>query len=161
MNKIIYFVIVCFALPQLSLGANFSGRLGIGMSNQLVNGVPALSVKLQKSRSSALGFILGLKSSEGDTNYGAGLKYYQYIYDEPNLTFYGLALLALQSYQFQGETLSGHQLDFGMGSEFHLQGIENIGFSFEFGLSIHEAENKSVISTFGDSFVKSSIHFYI
>ena len=56
------------------------GRLGIGMTNQLKNDFPALSFKMQKNRSFALGGMFGFSSDSEKGGYGAGLKFYRNIF---------------------------------------------------------------------------------
>ena len=74
-----FLILLAFLLPSLSWGADLRGRMGIGMSNQLANEIPALSIKVQQSKSFALGGILGFQSNQDNTLYGAGLKFYQII----------------------------------------------------------------------------------
>ena len=146
------------------LAADLRGRVGVGATNQLANDVPAISLKIQKSNTFALGALLGFRASQDSTLYGAGLKFYRIIYDEPQLNFYMAGTLAALSYldQNQDKVKSGHQVDGSLGSEFHLNGLESIGFSFEFGLSARSASsNGASIQTLGDQFLKAGFHFYL
>lgn len=137
--------------------------MGIGATNQLANGIPAISLKVQQSKTFALGGLLGFKSNEDDTLYGAGVKFYRIIFDEPQLNFYLAGLFATENYIEKDKTKSGFQVDATMGSEFHLTGLESIGFSFEFGLSARNADPDGGTSfeTLGDQFVKAAVHFYL
>jgi len=154
----------------LLIGANahaidLRGRLGVGASNQLANDLPALSLKLQQSKSFALGGLLGLKSDQDHTLYGVGLKFYRIIFDEPLLNFYLSGLFATQSYwdEDKDKTKTGFQVDATLGSEFHFQGIESLGFSLEFGFSARDVGKSEGTSfeTLGDNFIKAAIHFYL
>ena len=159
-----FILIFLFALPGLVFGADLRGRMGVGASNQLANDIPALSLKIQQSKTFAIGGLLGFKSDEDNTLYGAGLKFYRIIFDEPQLNFYMAGLLASLNYlDDKDKTKSGYQVDGTLGAEFHLAGIESIGFSFEFGLSVRDAEPKGGTSfeTLGDQFVKAGVHFYL
>jgi hypothetical protein len=162
MNKKI-FVFLALLLPNLAFSADLRGRLGVGLSNQLANELPAISLKLQESATFALGGILGFKSNKNQTLYGAGLKVYRIIFDEPQLNFYMAGLLAAENYLDDGKAKSGFQMDGTMGTEFHLQGLESIGFSFEFGLSVRNSNNSEGTSfqTLGDQFLKAAVHFYL
>lgn len=151
-------------LPSLGLCADLRGRMGLGFTNQLANDVPALSLKVQQSKTFALGGILGFKSDQENTLYGAGVKLYRIIFDEPQLNFYMAGLLAAENYLDEEEKVaSGYQIDGTMGTEFHFQGLESLGFSFEFGLSVRKADAQSGSSfqTLGDNFLKAGIHFYL
>ena len=138
--------------------------MGLGMSNQLANDVPALSLKVQQSKSFAIGAILGFKSDQDNTLYGAGIKLYRIIFDEPQLNFYLGGLLASENYlNGNSKVESGYQVDGTMGTEFHFAGLESLGFSLEFGVSVRKAEKDtgSTFQTLGDNFLKAAVHFYL
>jgi hypothetical protein len=137
-----------------------SNRLGIGMSNQVKNEFPSFSFKVQKSRSVAIGGVLGLSTDTHNGGYGIGLKVYRNIFDEPQLNFYFAGLGAILSNKANNTSYSGFQFDLSLGSEFHFQGLNSIGFSFEFGVSAHKTR-EFVIQTLGNNFVVSALHFYL
>jgi hypothetical protein len=159
-----FLILSVLLLPSLSLGADIRGRLGVGMSNQLANDIPAISLKIQQTKAFAMGGILGFKSDQDNTLYGAGLKLYRIIFDEPQLNFYLAGLFASESYlDNDNKVASGYQIDGTMGSEFHFSGIESLGFSLEFGLSVRKADEQGGTSfqTLGDNFLKAAVHFYL
>jgi hypothetical protein len=160
-KNIIFFVVLL--LPSLVLGADLRHRLGVGLSNQLANGLPAVSLKIQQSKTFAIGGVLGLNSDQNNTLYGAGVKFYRIIFDEPQLNFYLAGLFATENYLNGASTKTGYQMDGTMGSEFHFSGLESIGFSFEFGFSARNAKPSSgtTFQTLGDNFLKAAIHFYL
>ncbi|MBA2405710.1 MAG: hypothetical protein H0V66_13115 [Bdellovibrionales bacterium] len=134
------------------------------MTNQLANGLPALSLKIQQSKTFALGGLLGFKSDQDQTLYGAGIKLYRIIFDEPQLNFYLAGLFASQSYvNDQDKVDTGFQIDGTMGTEFHFAGLESLGLSIEFGLSVRRADDAGGTSfeTLGDNFLKAAVHFYL
>jgi hypothetical protein len=137
-----------------------TGRLGIGMTNQLKNDFPALSFKMQSSRSLAYGGMFGTSTSETKGGYGAGLKLYRNIFDEPQLNFYLAGMAGIISNKIDGTTHSGFQFDLSLGSEFHLAGLNSIGFSFEFGVSANKKKD-FVFETLGNNFLVAGIHFYL
>ena len=59
------------------------------------------------------------------------------------------------------ETENGYQVDGTLGSEFSFQGLESLGFSFEFGISFNKYQGESRIQTIGVNFIQSAIHFYL
>ncbi len=146
-------------------GADLRGRMGVGATNQLANEIPAISLKIQQSKTFALGGVLGFRSDQDYTLYGAGVKFYRIIFDEPQLNFYMAGLIATQNFidENKSKVKSGYQVDGTMGSEFHFQGLESIGFSFEFGISARnvDADRGSSIETLGDQFLKAAVHFYL
>ncbi len=147
----------------MAYSADLRGRMGVGASNQLANGLAAISLKVQQSKTFALGGLLGFKSDQDNTLYGAGVKVYRIIFDEPQLNFYMAGLFAMENYLGKlDRPESGYQFDGTLGSEFHLSGIESVGLSFEFGISARKADAKgATIQTLGDQIVKAAVHFYL
>lgn len=165
--KQIIFLFLVFSLSVPAFSADLRGRMGVGATNQLANGLPALSLKVQQSKTFAMGAILGFNSDEDDTLYGAGLKLYRIIFDEPQLNFYMAGLFATQNFlDDQDKAKTGFQIDATLGTEFHFSGLESIGFSFEFGLSARDVnpdkpDSGMSFQTLGDQFVKAGVHFYL
>jgi len=162
MKQILLLLALVTSIEAYSM--DLRGRMGIGATNQLANDLPALSLKIQQSKTFALGGILGFKTDEEQTLYGAGLKLYRIIFDEPQLNFYLAGLFAAQNYLDKDDKVqSGYQFDGTMGTEFHFTGLESIGFSFEFGLSARKAneEDGATFQTLGDQFFKAGVHFYL
>ena len=157
------FIFILMFLSLSSLAADLRGRMGVGATNQLANGVPAISLKIQRSKTYALGAVVGFKSDEENTLYGAGVKFYRIIFDEPQLNFYLSGLFAAQNYiDTANQVQSGHQVDANLGTEFHFAGLESIGFSFEFGISARNEDSRgSSLETVGDQIIKSAVHFYL
>jgi hypothetical protein len=160
-----FFIVLIVLFPALLMAADLRGRMGVGFSNQLANELPAISLKIQQSKTFAIGGLVGFKSDEDATLYGAGIRFYRIIFDEPQLNFYLAGLLATQNYldPTDDSTKTGYQVDGTLGTEFHLQGIESIGFSFEFGISARntDPEGGSSFQTLGDNFLKAAVHFYL
>ncbi len=140
---------------------NKTGRMGVGLTNQLVNELPALSIKIQQNRHYALGALLGFRSNEDATTYGAGLRVYRNIFEEELLNFYLAGSMISLSYEEDQKAKSGYQFDGTLGTEFHFQGIESIGFSFEFGFSYNQGPNGRSFETLGNNFLKAAVHFYL
>ncbi len=69
--------------------------------------------------------------------------------------------LASLSYEDNDKAKSGYQVDGTFGTEFHIEGIESIGFSFEFGVSYNHGPNGRSFETLGNNFLKSAVHFYL
>jgi hypothetical protein len=163
MKDLMILFILLFSFPVFS--SDLRGRLGIGASNQLANGIPALSFKIQQNKTYALGGVLGFQSNDDNTLYGAGLKFYRIIFDEPQLNFYFAGMFATENYvdEIKSETKYGYQVDGTFGSEFHFHGLESIGFSFEFGITARNADSKrgTSLETMGDQFLKAAVHFYL
>ena len=137
-----------------------TNRLGVGMTNQLKNDFPALSFKIQKSRSFAYSSMLGLSTANQNGGFGVGIKLYRNIFDEPQLNFYFAGAGAILSNKINGTSYSGFQFDLSFGSEFHFVGLKSLGFSFEFGVSANKKKD-FVFETLGSHFLVAGIHFYL
>lgn len=162
MKIIIFTLALIYLIPQASYAASLVGRLGIGMTNHLVNDMPAISLKLQRNRSSALGGNFAIDSSSEGVFYALGLKGYKYIYEEPQLNFYSALGGNYFTYEnTSGDAASGYQVDAVFGAEFSFQGIESVGFSFEFGLGFSEYQEQTHLRTVGHNMLASAVHFYL
>lgn len=157
-----FFLVLCSV--QSAQAMNLVGRLGIGYSNQLVTGMDTLSLKLQRNRATAFGALLGVDSSSDASNYALGLKAYRVIYDEPQLNFYSAFSGIFFTYQDPDDTdktENGYQIEGSFGTEFSFQGLESIGFSFEFGLGMNKYNGSANVSTVGHGVLASAVHFYL
>lgn len=161
MNKILLMALF-ISFTSYSHALSLMGRLGIGTTNQFVNNMQSISLKVQRSRSIALSAMIGLDANSDATNYALGGKIFKIIYDEPQLNFYSTAMLGIFSYQNSSNaTQNGHQIDVGLGTEFSFQGLESIGLSFEMGLGYSSYNDKNYFKTFGYNVITSAVHFYL
>ena len=161
-SLLIPLIILFFTLLIISVQATeWKGRLGIGMSQQFVNNIPALSFKLQRSNMFAFGGLLGVRSSDEDGGLAAGLKVYRILYDEPFLNFYSAFMLGYLTQKKDSTSKSGFQADGTLGSEFQFQGLQSIGFSFEFGFSINKLGTNFTLETTASHLIKAAVHFYL
>lgn len=165
MNKkytrwLITLLISSFLYLHSANGTERIGRLGIGLTNQIKNGLPALSFKMQKSRSLSFGGMFNIDTSSTG-GWGAGIKLYKNIFEEPQANFYSSVLAAItNTKQTAGGGKTGFQIDATFGSEFSFTGLTSLGFSFEAGVSFNKVDDFA-IQTVGNGFVTGSIHFYL
>lgn len=157
MRKYIVLLTLIVFSSSSAYAINLIGRTGIGYSNQFVSDLDAISFKFQRSRDLAYGAMLAVDGDSDYVNYGIGLKLFKYIFDEPHLNFYAAGLLGL----LEKDDESGYQFDGTLGSEFHVPGIESIGFSFEFGFSVNKLGDSTNVQTVGYNFFSAAVHFYL
>lgn len=156
-----FFLLICgISLSYDARALDKTGRLGVGLSTQLKNDFPSVTFKMQKSRSFAYGGMVGVSTDDQTGGYGVGLKLYRNIFDEPQLNFYLAGMGALLSNRIAGISYSGFQVDISFGSEFHLAGMNSLGFSFEFGASANKKKD-FVFESLGSSFFVGAVHFYL
>lgn len=150
---------ITFAAPTHAIERR--GRLGVGFSNQLMIDAPAISFKIQKSRSFSFGGLLGLSTDSDNGGFGAGLKFHKILFDEPQLNFYSSLLGAyIKDNSALNDGRSGFQFDLTLGTEFSFVGLQSLAFSLEFGLSMHKL-NEFVIETTSGGLVVAAVHFYL
>lgn len=153
-------LMLLLTLCTSAYGMDRIGRLGAGISNQLIGDLPAVSFKLQRSRSFGFGGLIGMNTAN-DGGMGAGLKVYRNFFDEPQLNFYGSLLGAyISDKQASGQDQTGFQFDLTLGSEFSFTGLQSLGFSFEFGVSANKLDD-FVVETVGNGFIVMMAHFYL
>ena len=139
------------------------GRIGLGYNAQfantnLINGVPAISVKYGLAPRLMMEIIAGFYSGTGGSGVAA-LKMMQTMHSESYLNFYYLIGAGTVS----ANSKNGTEFIGGLGTEFFIPGIESVGFSFETGLSLESLTSPSgsfVLKTFGLSFINAGMHFY-
>lgn len=159
-RRLLMVLIVGLALTTPAQAMERIGRLGLGFTNQMANDIPSISFKLQRSKSFAFGGLFGYSNSDNGGGTSAAIKLYRNFFDEPHLTFFGSLLGGMISRKTNGVSESGFQVDLTLGSEFSFPGLESLGFSVEFGASFNKI-NDFVVETVGDSFLVSSVHFYL
>lgn len=153
-------LLIGISYSNKSMALDKTNRLGVGLSTELKNDFPALSFKMQKSKTFAYGGLLGVSSDDQNGGYGVGLKFYRNIYDEPQVNFYLTGMGALLSNRIAGVSHSGFQFDLGFGSEYHFTGMNSLGFSFEFGVSAAKKKDFA-FETMGSHFFVGAVHFYL
>ncbi len=161
-NKLLLVVTVLMTLysaASFGYAEDRKGRLGVGYSNQLKSDVPALSLKMLRSKTFGIQALFGMDTSDNG-GYGVGIKMFNLIYDEPQLNFYTGFLAGMINDRQNGTDNTGFQFDATMGTEFSFAGLESIGFSFEFGLSINKIDDVTIETT-ASNFLVAGVHFYL
>ena len=141
---------------------SYVGHLGLGVSTQLANEIPSISIKNYNSDSFAWGLLGNFSTKDKKGGWGIGGKAYKNIFAEPHLYFFAGFLFGIVNSKLDNDSGSktGVQIDFTVGSEFFIPGLESIGMSFEAGLSLNTID-EFVVETAGHSFITAAIHFYL
>ena len=140
---------------------SYVDNLGLGISTQLVNRIPSISIKKYSSDAFSWSVLGNFSTKDKTGGWGIGGKLYKNFFAEPNLFFFGGLLFGLvNSKRYGTSSKTGIQLDLTAGSEFFIPGLESLGLSFETGLSLNTID-KFVIETAGHTFVTAAIHFYL
>lgn len=162
MNRTISLIALLISLVSFSsYGKDLTGRLGVGFSQQLLTDIPSIDFKIQRSKAYAMGMMLGMKLNDNVGGWGAGVKLYRILFDEPQLTFYGAGMVGAINTKVNNNSSTGFQVDGTLGAEFSFSGLESVGFSFEFGISVNKIQEEMTFETIGNSIVIAGVHFYI
>ena len=139
------------------------GRVGLGYNAQfantsMTNGAPGVSMKYGIAPRAAVELVAGFYSGSGGSGVAAA-KYMQTIRPESYANFY---FLCGGGYVYASGR-NGVELLGGLGSEFFIPGVDNVGISFEAGMSAETLTSSSgsfVLKTFGVSFLNAGMHYY-
>jgi hypothetical protein len=156
-------LLVSTLFPRTAEARELLGRTGLGYNSQFAastqtNGAPGISIKYGLAPRSALEMIAGFYSGTGGTGVAA-LKYMQTIRSETYATFYFPLGFGYVSANHQ----SGVEILGGLGAEFFIPGVDNVGISFESGLSAESLTSGTgsfIVKTFGLSFIHAGMHYY-
>ena len=163
LNRFWIFLLVATCASVSTEAKELLGRVGLGYNAQfantsMVNGSPGVSMKYGIAPRAAIEVIAGFYSGKNGTGVAA-LKYMQTIHPESYANFY---FLTGGGYVYaQGR--NGVELLGGLGSEFFIPGVDNVGISFEAGMSAESLSSSSgsfVLKTFGVSFLNAGMHYY-
>ena len=161
LTRLVILFAIALTLTQSAFATDKRGRLGVGMNNQFANDLTALAFKLQKSGSFAMQGLLAVNTDDDAGGYGAGLKFFRILFDEPQLDFYSALMVGvLKQETLNSQSYSGFQIDVTLGSEFHFSGLSSLGFSLEFGASLYKLDN-FIVKTVGHNFLVAGILFYL
>jgi len=139
---------------------DLTNRLGVGFKNQFSSDLPSIAVQYYPGAELGLAAVVGVDTQKDASRFGAMVKLNRIVFQEDNLNFYLGAGAGLVSVETSGNNQSGFQLLAYGGTEFFFAGLENLGFSMEFGPSVTSLSNQVRFATFGDSPLRAGMTFY-
>ena len=148
------------AHPGEALAKDLTNRLGIGYKNQFAYEVPGIALQYYPGADLGLSATIGVDTRKDNSKFGAMAKLYRIIFKEDHMNFYMGAGAGMVSNEEAGRSDSGFELMAFGGVEFFFAGLENLGFSVEFGTAITSLTNGVRFRTFGDSPIRAGIMFY-
>jgi len=157
-------LLLLLTLPSQVFARSYVDHLGLGVSTQLINDVPSISIKNYTSDSFAWGLLGNFSTADTTGGWGVGGKLYKNFFAEPQLFFFASLLFAIVNSKKHSDgdgSQTGIQADLTAGSEFFIPGLESLGFSFETGLSINTLNEFVIETTAGSAFIAGAIHFYL
>lgn len=141
MKKIVLAACMLSLAAGLSFGAQSKeqGRTGIGYNAQLSSDISSFAVRHWTKTGLGLEGIFGFAFGNDETKINIGGKILGTIKKETNMRVYGYGLLGLDyySFDFAGVSDSDTNIVFGggLGVEFFLSGLPNLGFGVETGVA--------------------------
>jgi hypothetical protein len=176
MRKVLAFLVVAagsLGATRVAEAKDLSGRMGVGYVNN-VPGTGALSVRYWVNEQIAIqgdvGFLLFTpKKGDASNNYGIGVSGLYSFIDEPNLHIYGTGGFSFGSTSLTTTTATGTVtnsksvigLSGGMGMEFFLVGLPNLGLTAGVGLNVvNVADVGTTISVSGADFATFGVRYY-
>lgn len=147
-------------LASVAGAKDLANRLGVGFKNQFAFDLPAIAVQYYPGAELGLAAVIGVDTQKDASRFGAMVKLNRIIFQEDNLNFYLGAGAGLLSQETNGNNESGFELMAYGGAEFFFAGLENLGFSFEFGPAVTSLSSQVRFATFGDSPLRAGITFY-
>jgi hypothetical protein len=164
-------VAAALLLVSGSAGAkDLSGRVGVGYQNTLPGTGSAISARYWVNQNVGIQGDLGLlfsdpKTGDSSNNFGLGVAGMYAFVNEPNLHLYGTGGLSFGSVAVPGPTgvddKTAIGLDLGIGTEFFLSGLPNLGLTTEFGLQyVTVSDVGNTLSLGGADFATLGIRYY-
>lgn len=163
--KILPLAFAMVLISSLTAGSaqakDLTNRLGVGFKNQFAFDLPSIALQYYPGPELGLAAVVGIDTQKDASRFGAMVKLNRIIFLEDNLNFYlGVGAGLLSQEISSGNIQSGFVLMAYGGAEFFLAGLENLGFSFEFGPSVTSLSSQVRFSTFGDSPLRAGMTFY-
>jgi hypothetical protein len=156
-------IILIFLSSFTLVAKDLTSRLGVGYNAQITNAESAVSAKYAISTDYAFSGFLGFNAG-GDNNNSSfvlGGKIYRNAYQEENANFYiggGLGISSIETSASNTDT--GFDLMGFLGTEFFFLGLQNLGFTFESGVTLTSRGSGVSFKTNSGSFITTGIHYY-
>jgi hypothetical protein len=168
MRFYLLFLVALLIQLQTSLvfAKDLTSRLGIGYSDQFSESLPGMTIRYWPEGKLGFGAALGVDTEDDNSRFGFMARLYRVIFTEENMNFYmgtGAGIVSIEkldSATNKYETESGFEMAGFFGGEFFFAGLENLGFTFEAGVSVTSIDSEVRFRTFGDSPIRAGITFY-
>lgn len=143
-----------------SFAKDMTNRLGVGYKNQFATDLPGVALQYYPGADIGVSGVMAIDTQKANSRFGMMAKLHRIIFHEDNLHFYMGAGAGVLSMETSGTNESGFELQGFGGTEFFFSGIENLGFSFETGVSVASLSSSVRFRTVGDSPIRAGMIFY-
>jgi hypothetical protein len=146
-------------LPQVSLAKDMATRLGIGFRNSYAIDLPSVASIYYPNPDWGLVGALGIDTQTDNSKFAFSVGVRKLIFKEDNMNFFMGGNLGMISNEEAGHSSSGFELNGIVGGEFFFAGLDSLGFNFETGIGVDNAD-KVRFRTIADHFFRAGIFFY-
>lgn len=151
-----------FAAPAPKTASSKATRIGVGFNTQFSQ-APGLSARAWLSDTLGIEGVLGFTSGDQNSSVALGGKVLSSLKKEQNLNLYGFGLLGFESVsKIGGASVSETDVTIGggVGAEFFLQGLPNLGFGTEIGIRYGGITGFKQFSTSADWLTNVGVRYY-
>lgn len=115
--------------------SSHAGKIGIGANSQLsAIGLNSLAIRYWPTSRFAMDGLLGFAFGGDNKAFDIGAKFLGVIKAEQNMRLYGAGIIGVENTDINGKSDTAFVIGGGLGVEFFLSGLPNLGFGAEFGV---------------------------
>lgn len=156
-----FFIMIAFNLfAPCVFAKDLTHRIGVGYKSPFPIDVPGIAVQYYPYQDIGFSGVLGIDTQKNNSKFGLMARGYRILYQEENMNFYMGGGAGLLTDEAAGVSESGVGVAAFVGGEFFLQGLENLGFSFEGGFDVASLKSGVRFRTFGASPLTAGMIFY-
>ncbi len=146
-------------LGTLAQAKDLSSRLGVGFRDAFPFSLPAIALHYHPNADVGLVGAIGVDTEDQFSKFGLMVGVRKIIFKEDHLNFFAGGNFSILTTETLGNKKSGYELAGILGSEFFLNGLDNLGFNLETGIAITNLD-KVRFRTLADNFFRAGIIFY-
>jgi hypothetical protein len=144
-----------------AIAKDMNHRLGVGPKSPFsIPALPAMAIHYSPNAEYTFTGALGINTEKDESKFGLQAGVRRIMFEEKNMNFFIGGALGLISQEFGGSNHSGFELLATAGGEFFFQGLENLGFNFDFGIGVSSLKKSNRFFTVAQSPVSGGIIFY-
>ena len=159
--KSVFVSVVLLITITTALAKDLTQRLGVGVKQESMYGqLPTLLVQYHPTLDYTWVGAMGIDTQANASSTYLSFALRRNLFFEPQLNFYAAGRISFYSFDVATGAGSGFGLAALGGTEFFLQGLENLAFLIEAGLELSIVDSKSRMSTVGGAVTQAGAVFY-
>ena len=154
-------ILATLVLGSLNVSAkDMNHRLGIGPKSPFSIPLPAMALHYSPNSEYTFTGALGIDTEKDNSRLGLQAGVRRIMFEEKNMNFFIGGALGLISQEIANTNYSGYEILATAGGEFFFQGLENLGFNFEFGIGVSSLKKSNRFFTLANSPFAAGVIFY-